>query len=112
MRGLVRWVVGALFARFDLPVSRQSSRLCEEIHKRIMKNKPNENVAGALTEGWVESGSFLGSVLAGALLGYLADLWLNTDPWLVVIGILLGSYSGFMRAWHNSKKIEENPRGR
>ena len=77
-----------------------------------MKNNPNKKVAGALTEGWVESGSFLGSVLAGALLGYLADLWLNTDPWLVVTGILLGSYSGFMRLWHHSKKIEENPRGR
>lgn len=77
-----------------------------------MKHPVTRNDPGALTSGWVESGSFFGSVAAGALLGYLADMWLNTEPLLVVVGILLGAYSGFMRIWHNSKKIEENPRGR
>lgn len=77
-----------------------------------MKHEVTKTDPGALTSGWVESGSFFGSVAAGALLGYLADVWLNTAPWLVVVGILAGAYSGFMRIWHYSKKIEENPRGR
>jgi ATP synthase protein I len=47
----------------------------------------------------MKSGSFLESILAGALLGYLLDWWLGTEPWLVIIGIVLGSYSGFMRIW-------------
>lgn len=72
----------------------------------------NQQITGAVHEGWVEGGSFLGSVLSGALLGYLADMWLNTDPWLVVVGIVLGAYSGFMRLWHWSRTIEEDPRER
>ncbi|HIE21641.1 MAG TPA: AtpZ/AtpI family protein, partial [Acidimicrobiia bacterium] len=72
----------------------------------------NKGTTSALSDGWAEGGSFLGSVLSGALLGYLGDLWLGTDPWLVVTGIVLGSYSGFMRAWHYSKKMEEDPRER
>ena len=57
-------------------------------------------------EGWVSGGAFLGSILAGTLLGYLADLWLGTDPWLVVTGIIVGSYSGFVRMWQLSKQME------
>jgi F0F1-type ATP synthase assembly protein I len=60
----------------------------------------------------MEGGSFFSSILAGTLLGYFADLWLGTEPWLVVIGIIVGSYSGFIRVWNFSKRIDENPRGR
>jgi ATP synthase protein I len=60
-------------------------------------------------EGWVAGGAFLGSILSGALLGYLADMWLGTDPWLVVTGIVVGSYSGFVRMWHLSKQMENGP---
>ena len=77
-----------------------------------MKHPATKSDPGALTSGWVESGSFFASVASGALLGYLADMWLNTEPWLVVVGILVGAYSGFMRIYHYSKKIEDNPRGR
>jgi ATP synthase protein I len=75
----------------------------------VSKEHPNTPVANALNEGWIVGGSFLGSVLSGAILGYLADMWLGTDPWLVVTGIILGSYSGFMRLWHYSKRMEERP---
>lgn len=68
---------------------------------------PNQLVGRAVSEGWIHGGSFLGSILSGALLGYLADMWLGTDPWLVVVGILLGCYSGFMNMWRWSKEIEE-----
>jgi F0F1-type ATP synthase assembly protein I len=77
-------------------------------------NKPTSTTRAAdgLSEGWIQSGSLIGSVLAGWLLGYLFDLWLGTEPWGVVVGILLGSYSGFMRMWHYSKKMEVDPRDR
>ncbi len=57
--------------------------------------------------GWVYSGSFAGSILAGTLLGYLGDRWLDTKPWLLVVGALLGAYSGFMRMWTYSKQMEQ-----
>ena len=76
-----------------------------------MKQKPpKSHFAAALSEGWMEGGTFLGSVLSGALLGFLADRWLGTDPWLIVVGILLGAYSGFMKIWEYSKKLEDDPR--
>jgi F0F1-type ATP synthase assembly protein I len=71
----------------------------------MTENKPRS----AVGSGWVASGSFLGSILSGFLLGYLADHWLGTEPWLVVIGIIAGSYSGFMRMWQYSKRMEEGP---
>lgn len=71
-----------------------------------------KQTTSAVHDGWMEGGSFFSSILAGTLLGYFADLWLGTEPWLVVIGIIVGSYSGFVRVWNFSKRIDENPRGR
>lgn len=65
----------------------------------------HRDVTSALSEGWIGGGNFLGSILSGTLLGALTDRWLGTDPWFVVAGIVLGSYTGFLRVWHYSKKM-------
>jgi ATP synthase protein I len=62
-----------------------------------------KHVTAAVTEGWMEGGSFLGSILAGTGLGLGLDWWLGTTPWLVIIGVVLGSYSGFARVWQSIK---------
>lgn len=67
-----------------------------------------KQVGAAVTEGWMEGGSFLGSILSGTLIGLGLDYWLGTSPWLVVIGVLVGSYSGFARTWQ-SVKNQPNP---
>lgn len=67
----------------------------------------HQHVGRAIHEGWGRSGAFAGSILSGALLGLLADRWLGTEPWLAVIGSLLGIYSGFMNVWRWSKEMEE-----
>jgi ATP synthase protein I len=78
-----------------------------------MKNDtPHQQVGRAVNEGWLRGGSFTASILSGMLLGYVADKWLGTDPWLVVVGILLGSYSGFLNIWRYLKKLEEAANGR
>jgi F0F1-type ATP synthase assembly protein I len=76
----------------------------------LNQERTTSQVANAINEGWLEGGSFISSILAGTLLGLLADYWLGTDPWLVVIGIIAGSYSGFVRVWRYSKKMEDDPR--
>lgn len=68
---------------------------------------PHQQIGRAVNDGWLRGGSFVGSILSGTLLGLLADHWLGTTPWLVVIGILAGSYSGFMNMWHYSKADEQ-----
>lgn len=73
----------------------------------MRQHTAREQISSAVSDGWVAGGSLFGSIVSGTLLGYLADAWLGTDPWLVISGILLGSYSGFLRVWHYSKKMEE-----
>ncbi|HLA67751.1 MAG TPA: AtpZ/AtpI family protein [Acidimicrobiia bacterium] len=46
-----------------------------------------------------DSSAFFGSIMAGLLLGALADKGLGTYPLLVVIGIIAGSVVGFWRMW-------------
>lgn len=78
----------------------------------MKQERTTTQVGRAVNDGWMEGASFVSSILAGMLLGYLADLWLGTEPWLVVVGILAGTYSGFMRLWKYSVKMEEDPRER
>lgn len=68
-----------------------------------------KQVGSAVTEGWIEGGSFFGSILAGTLLGLGLDWWLGTGPWLVIVGILLGSYAGFARMWASVKAQPDPP---
>lgn len=70
----------------------------------MKQESTTRQVHSAVHEGWVQGGSFLGSILSGTLLGYLADRWLGTEPWLVVVGIVVGSYSGFLNMWRYAKK--------
>ena len=67
-------------------------------------------VHSAVNDGWFHGGSFFSSLIAGTLLGYFADKWLGTDPWLVVIGIVVGSYAGFVKMWDYMKNLDDNPR--
>jgi ATP synthase protein I len=78
------------------------------MHKPAVKPESvTQQVASAMSEGWSPAGSFVGSILSGMLLGLVADNWLGTEPWLVVIGSMVGIYSGFLNMWRYSKKIEE-----
>lgn len=67
-----------------------SNRTLETVHR---------GAVSAVTDGWVIGGSFFGSIMAGTLLGWLADRWLGADPWGLVIGITVGGCSGFYRMW-------------
>ena len=49
------------------------------------------------------SGAIIGAVMALSssivsclIVGWLLDRWLGTSPWLIVVGILVGSVAGFM----------------
>lgn len=69
------------------------------------RENTHRQVGAAISEGWVHGGSLAGSIVSGTLLGYFADRWLGTDPWLVILGIVVGAYSGFVHMWNLSKKM-------
>lgn len=71
------------------------------------RQSAHQQVTQAVNEGWVVGGSFFGSILSGSLLGLLADKWLGTEPWLVITGIAIGAYSGFLRLWHYAKREQD-----
>ena len=79
------------------------SSLAAEDHERpatmSKMSEVNKGATSAINDGWVSGGGFLGSILAGVLLGWGLDTWLGTDPWLIVTGIVLGSIAGFYRMW-------------
>jgi ATP synthase protein I len=50
-----------------------------------------------------KSGALIGAVMALSssivsclIVGWLLDRWLDTSPWLIVVGIIVGSVAGFM----------------
>ncbi len=84
--------------------------MTENGRSQEIQSPPATSASGAkpaVASGWSGAGSFVGSILAGTLLGYLADNWLNTRPWFIVVGIVLGSYSGFMKLYRQSEAMEK-----
>jgi ATP synthase protein I len=79
-----------------------------ETRYAVKPESPTRQVTAAVDDGWIKGGSFLNSILAGTLIGYLLDMWLGTDPWLVVTGVILGSYAGFVRIWRHLKEQDDS----
>jgi ATP synthase protein I len=40
---------------------------------------------------------FIGTILAGVFIGWLADRWLSTEPWILIGSTLFGIGAGFYR---------------
>lgn len=78
----------------------------------MKENSATKTARSTASGSWARSGSFFESIVSGALVGYLLDLWLETDPWLVIAGVVLGSYVGFMRIWAMLKEQDEYDRVR
>jgi F0F1-type ATP synthase assembly protein I len=64
----------------------------------------------AMVGDWSTTADFFGAILAGLLLGLLADALLNTTPWLVILGVLAGFGVGFQKMYEFSKQIEDQAR--
>lgn len=49
--------------------------------------------------------SLFAAVLAGLIVGWLLDRWLGTWPWLLVLGLVLGSAAGFYEFIRTTSKL-------
>ena len=61
-----------------------------------MTNRDEQNVnrkSGALIGAVMALSS---SIVSCLIVGWLLDRWLGTSPWLIVVGIIVGSVAGFM----------------
>jgi len=70
------------------------SKLKLELHtlNSMPDEKEGSKIALALSVGTVITSNVIGGVFAG----YLLDRWLDTRPWLVITGLILGAVSAFI----------------
>jgi len=47
------------------------------------------------------------SIAVGLLVGYYLDKWLGTDPWLLIVFLLLGIFSGFYSLLRGLSKYKD-----
>ena len=45
------------------------------------------------------------SIVVGAAIGYGLDLWLGTDPWMMIFWLLCGVIAGFRSLYRTSIRI-------
>jgi ATP synthase protein I len=53
----------------------------------------------AMSLGLNAFSEFVGAILVGAFIGWQADGWLNTRPWLLVLFLGLGAAAGFWNVY-------------
>lgn len=50
---------------------------------------------------------FLAALLTWGGVGWLVDRWLGTDPWLLILGLVVGNACGIYLLWLRSRSPEE-----
>ena len=78
---------------------------CETNHKLPVEVQLKSHEV--LASGFGAGSDFLSSILAGMLLGWLADRIFSTAPLLVVVGIIAGAATGFFTTYRKSKKLDD-----
>jgi ATP synthase protein I len=79
-------------------------RLREE--EQIAKEAPppeRRGLSRALSVGLNAFSEFVGAVLVGGLVGWKADEWLGTKPWLMIVLLGLGIAAGFWNIYRVAK---------
>lgn len=82
----------ARLAKLDAALkAREEERLARETPTPVKQG----GIGRAMSVGLNVFSEFVGAVVAGALIGWQADVWLGTKPWLLVVFLGLGVAAGF-----------------
>jgi ATP synthase protein I len=74
--------------------------------EQLAKEAPPPERSGlsrALSVGLNAFSEFVGAVVAGGLIGWQADEWLGTKPWLMIVLLGLGVAAGFWNIYRVAK---------
>ncbi len=69
-----------------------------------MADKPTQDENRKAGFAYAAGITLFASVVSFCALGWLMDKWLGTDPWLLIIGIVLGSAVGLFEFVRLSSK--------
>lgn len=89
--------------------ARDEARLAEDASQEATKQN---SFGRAMSVGLNVFSEFVGAVVVGALIGWQADVWLGTKPWLLVLFLGLGTATGFWNLYRvAAAKNAEGARG-
>ena len=69
----------------------------------MIRSSDPGKLALALSVGTV----LVSNIVGGIVVGYLLDRWLETAPWLLLAGIVLGSCGGFVGLYRIVSRLNE-----
>lgn len=78
-------------------------------------DEPDGALAGAMSSGFRATTDLAGGIIAGALIGYLADRWLGTSPFLLIAFLVIGAIAGLRSVYRlgsrpTSRSSERGPK--
>lgn len=93
-------------AALNARLEKLDSALRKVEEEQIAQDAPppeRKGFARALRVGITAFSEFVGAVIVSALIGWKADEWLGTSPWLLIVMLLLGVASGFWSVYRVAK---------
>ena len=70
-----------------------------------MKSEDKEEINRKSGLAYAAAFSLFACVVAGLIFGWLMDRWLGTQPWLLVVGIVIGAGAGLYEFIRTSSKL-------
>jgi len=74
---------------------------------RASRKGSNEGIGKAMGTGFRVASELAAAIMVGGLLGWQIDKWAGTDPWFLLVFLMLGIVTGF---W-NVYKLAARPTG-
>lgn len=99
------------------PSDGKPGSLTSELAARIQRAQGEQPVAGdaemaaatknmtGLSRGLRLGSEFIAAILVGAGIGYLLDLWLKTNPWLMLVMLLVGFAAGVLNVVRSAAEM-------
>ncbi len=72
---------------------------------------PDGALAGAMSSGFRAATDLAGGIIAGALIGVLADRWLGTSPFLLITFLVIGSIAGMRSVYRLGSRPTSGSKG-
>lgn len=74
------------------------------------QDKPSGAVELLYTAGTIGL-HMVSATFVGLAMGYFLDMWLGTEPWLLVIFLILGIVAGFRDIFREARRIHRGTQG-
>jgi ATP synthase protein I len=98
-------------AALNARLEKLDAALRQREEERLAQEAPpaeKQGLGRALSVGLNAFSEFVGAVIVGGLIGWQADVWLGTKPWLLVVFLGLGVAAGFWNVYRVAKPKDAN----